>query len=98
MCSLYRLPVAKNHNFGQILTFGGSPNDLLLSMRVKFGVLEQTHSIRLRARIRLNRFILSSSGGENPPFLLPTFPYPLVTGIIARNASLPVFSLLRGQF
>jgi len=23
MCSLYRLPVAKNHNFGQILTFGG---------------------------------------------------------------------------
>jgi len=23
MCSLCRLPVAKNHNFGQILTFGG---------------------------------------------------------------------------
>ena len=23
MCSLYRLPVAQNHNFGQILTFGG---------------------------------------------------------------------------
>jgi len=25
MCSLCRLPVAKNHNFGQIVTFGGLP-------------------------------------------------------------------------
>jgi len=34
MCSLCWLPVAKNHNFGQILTFGGSYTDPLLPMRV----------------------------------------------------------------
>jgi len=35
----------------------------------KFGVLQQTRSIRLIAKFRLDRFILSSSGGENPPIL-----------------------------
>ena len=30
MCSLCRLPVVKNHNFWQILTFGGSCTDPLL--------------------------------------------------------------------
>ena len=33
-------------------------------MRAKFGVLEQTHGIRLRAKFRLDRFILLSCGGE----------------------------------
>ena len=35
-------------------------------MRAKCGVLQQTHGIRLRAKFRLDRFILSPSGGENP--------------------------------
>jgi len=38
-------------------------------MRAKFGVLQQTHGIRLRAKIRLYRFILSPSGDEQPQFL-----------------------------
>ena len=33
-------------------------------MRGKFGVLWQTHGIRLRAKFRLDRFILSPSVGE----------------------------------
>ena len=32
------------------------------------GALEQTHGIRLRAKFRLDRFILSPSGGKNPKF------------------------------
>jgi len=39
MCSLYRLPVAKNHNFWQILTFWSSCINPLLPMRAKFGML-----------------------------------------------------------
>jgi len=35
-------------------------------MRAKFGVLQQTHGIRLLAKFRLDRFILSNSVGENP--------------------------------
>ena len=38
MCSLRRLPAAKNHNFGYILTFEGLLYRLL-PMRAKFGVL-----------------------------------------------------------
>jgi len=38
-------------------------------MRAKFGVLEQTHDTRLPAIFRLDRFIPSSCGGENPQFL-----------------------------
>ena len=69
MCSLCPLPVAKNHNFGQILTFGGPCTDPVLPMRVKFSVLEQTHGLHLPAKFRLDRFILSPSGGEKPQFL-----------------------------
>jgi len=64
MCSLCRLPVAKNHNFGQILTFWK------LLYRPPFtDVLQQTHGIRLPAKFRLDRFILSSCGCEKPQFL-----------------------------
>ena len=38
-------------------------------MRAKSGVLQLTHSIRLRVKICLDWFILSSSGGEKPQFL-----------------------------
>jgi len=38
-------------------------------MRAKSGVLQLTHSTRLRVKICLNRFILSLSGGEKPQFL-----------------------------
>jgi len=34
-----------------------------------YSVLKQTQGIHLRVKIRLNRFILSSSGGEKPQFL-----------------------------
>jgi len=33
-------------------------------MRAKFGALEQTHLVRLHGKFRLDRFILSPSGGE----------------------------------
>jgi len=59
--------VAKNHNFGQILIFGGSCTDHLLPMGVKFGVLQQTRGIRLRAKFRLDRFILLPTVGQTPP-------------------------------
>jgi len=42
----------------------GSCTDPLLPIRAKFGVLYQTHGLRLRAKIRLDGFILSPSGGE----------------------------------
>jgi len=38
-------------------------------MRAKSGVLQLTHSTRLRVKICLDRFILSLSGGEKPQFL-----------------------------
>ena len=38
-------------------------------MRAKFGGLEQTQGLRLRAKFRLDRFILSPSDGEKPKFL-----------------------------
>jgi len=60
--------LAKGHDFGQILTFGLSGTDPLLPMRAKFSALEQTHGIRLRAKFRLDRFIPSRTGGENPYF------------------------------
>ena len=69
MCSLCRLPLAKNHNFGQILTFGGSSTHPLLLMRAKCSALVQTLSLRLRAKFRLDRFILSPSVCEKPQFL-----------------------------
>ena len=63
-----RLPVAINYNFGQILTFRGSCTDPFLPTRAKFGALWHTCGVRLRAKFRLNRFILSPSGGKNPQF------------------------------
>ena len=36
-------------------------------MRAKSGVLQLTHSTRLRVKTCLDRFILSLSGGEKPP-------------------------------
>ena len=68
MCSLCRLPVAENHNFGQILTFGSSCTERLLPMKVKFGALEQTERLHLRANFNLNMFIVSPSGGQKPQF------------------------------
>ena len=52
--------------------FGGSCTEPLLPMRAKFG--EQTHGTRLPAKFRLDRFILSSCGGEKPQFL-PFLPF-----------------------
>jgi len=46
---------------------GESCNNPLLPMRAKFGVLEQ--GLHLRAKFRLDRFILSPSVDENPQFL-----------------------------
>ena len=69
MCSLCRLPIAKNHNFGQILTFGGLLYRAPLLIRAKFGVLLQTHGICLHAKFHLGRFTLSPSVFENPQFL-----------------------------
>ena len=63
-----------NHDLWQILTFGGSCTDPLLPIRAKFGVLEQTHGTRLPAKFCLDRFILSSYGGEKPQFL-PFLPF-----------------------
>jgi len=37
------------HNFGQILTFGGSRTNPLLQMRIKCGVLEQTQGLCVHA-------------------------------------------------
>ena len=59
--------MAKNHNFGQILTFGGLLYQLLLPMMVKFGVLEQTQCLHLHATFHLNVFIVSA-GGQKPQF------------------------------
>ena len=68
MCSLCRLPVAKNHNFGQLLIFGGLLHPTFLPMRVKFGALEQTQGLHLQAKFHLNVFVLSASGGQKPQF------------------------------
>jgi len=54
--------------------FGGSCTDPLLLMKAKFGELQQTHGARLPAKFRLDRFILSSCGGEKPKFL-PFLPF-----------------------
>jgi len=68
MCSLCRLLVAKNYNFGQILTF------MELLYRPPFtdggqiwcAIADSRYS--LTPKFRLDRF-LSPSGGENPPIL-----------------------------
>ena len=69
MASLCQLPVAKNHNFGQFLTFFGAAVPTLLPIRAKFGELQQTRGLRFRAKFRLDRFILSFCAGEKTQFL-----------------------------
>ena len=60
----------QNHNFGQILPFwGGLLYRPFLPMRAKFGELQQTPGVRLRAEFHLDRFTLSPSVGEKPQFL-----------------------------
>ena len=43
----------QNHNFGQILTFGGPRTDPLLPTRVNLGVLEQTQGLQVHGKCRL---------------------------------------------
>jgi len=59
------------------LIFGDSCTDPLLPMRAKFGVLEETHSICLRAKFHLDRFILTPSGGEKAQ-ILPFFDFSIL--------------------
>ena len=67
MCSLCRLPVATNHNFGQILIFGSPCTDPLLPMRAKFSVLEQTHGVRLPDKISSRSVYSVVLWRRNPP-------------------------------
>jgi len=60
-------------NFGQILTSGGLIYPAPLPIIAKFGVLEQTNGLRLRAKFRLDRFILSPLLAKPPPQILPFF-------------------------
>jgi len=46
----------------------GSCTDPLLRMTAKFSAVEQTHDMRLLAKFRLDRFILSPRCGEKPQF------------------------------
>jgi len=61
--------------FGKFGHFGSSCMDPLLLMRAKFGVLLQTHGLRLHAKFRVDRCILSPSGGKKNNFchILPYF-------------------------
>ena len=69
MCSLSRLPLAKATILGKFGHFWGLLYQPLLPMRAKFGVLQQTNGVRLRAKFCLDRFILSPSVGEKAQFL-----------------------------
>ena len=51
-------------NFDLFFLGGGSRTDPLSPMRAKLGVLQQSHGIRLCAKFRLYRFILSPSVGD----------------------------------
>ena len=55
--------MAKNHNFGQILTFGDSCTEHRLLMGVKFCVLQETH-----AKFHVNVFFVLASGSPKPQF------------------------------
>ena len=68
MFSLCRLPVAKNHNFGQIVNFAGLLYRPPIPMKVTFGELKQTERLHLQAKFHLNVFIVSPSGGQKPQF------------------------------
>ena len=59
--------LSKNHNFGgKFWHFWGSCTDPLLTMRAKFGVLEQNEGLHLQAKFHMNVFIVSASGGQIP--------------------------------
>jgi len=76
MCSLCRLPVAKNHNFGQFLTFGGLLyRPPFTDEGFKFGVLEQTEGLHLHAKFHLNVLIESASGDKKSPQFWANFDY-----------------------
>ena len=66
MCSLCQLPVVKNHNFGQILKFGGLLYRFPFTDEVKFSAAcaRTDPWCTLRAKFRLDRFILSPSGSD----------------------------------
>ena len=66
MCSLCWLPVAQNHNFGQILTFGGSCTDPLLPIRSNLvrRALEETHGVRYVPNFVSIGLFLSPSGSD----------------------------------
>ena len=59
----------QNHNFGHILTLMDSCTGVLLPMRVKFGVLEQTQGLHLHAKFHLNAFTESATGGQKTTIL-----------------------------
>ena len=63
--------------WANFVILGGSCADRISPIRAKFGMLHQTHGlrvygqthgIRLLAKFRLDRFILSPSDGGNPKF------------------------------
>jgi len=70
MCSLCRLPEAKNHNFGQILTFGGSCTDPLLPMRSKFSAAcaRADHGVRYVPNLVSIGLFLSHSCSDKTQF------------------------------
>ena len=74
MCSLCRLPVAKNYNFGQILKFWGLPyrRPYTDEDQIWCAIADTRSTLRLRAKFRIDRFIVSLCGGETPQ-LFPIF-------------------------
>ena len=95
MCSLCRLPVTKNRNFGQILTFfRSSSTDPLLPIRVKFGVLEQIQGLHLPAKFHLNVFIVSAPVAKNHNFgqILTLLGAPVPTPFYRRGPNLVSYS------
>ena len=66
MCSVYRLPVAKNHDFGKFWHFVGSYSDPIVPLRVKFAALQETDGIHLCTEFRIDGYILAPSGGKKP--------------------------------
>ena len=67
MFSLCRLPMAKNHNFRQIVTFLGAPVPFTDDGQIWCPIAD--HGIRLSAKFRLDRFIPSSCSCGKPQFL-----------------------------
>jgi len=67
MCSLCWLPVAQNHNFGQILTLGGAPVPIPFYRQgpnFSAACARAEPWCTLRAKFRLDRFILPPSGSD----------------------------------